>query len=139
MARKDLFPSLTWISQLQKLIIIKRGCGMSTSYPDEMVIALLKWMFLHHKMQHLSRLWIQDHSTDRIAHDIEFYNASMHSLNMGTNFHFDDNEERFRQLQHIGGIGFSNMAHLPCLRYVRGYCISEEVVFILILLTFSNN
>ena len=129
MARKDLFPGLSWISQLQKLVIIKRGCGMSTSYPDEMVLSLIKWMFLNYKMEHLNRLWIQEHFSERVASDIELSNASMQSITLGTNFRFDDTEEKFRQLQHIGGIGFSDMAHLPCLRYVSGYCVSEEVIF----------
>ena len=84
---------------------------------------------MNYKMEHLNRLWIQEHFSERVASDIELSNALMQSITLGTNFRFDDTEERFRQLQHIGGIGFSDMAHLPCLRYVRGYCVSEEVIF----------
>lgn len=127
MARQDFFPSLTWMAQLQKLAIIKRGCGMSTAYPDEMVLALLRWIFGHYEMDQLHRLWIQDHYSDKVASEIEISNDSMQSLLMGTNFKFDDKETRFRQLKHVGGIVFSDLAHLPHLRYIRGYCVSEDV------------
>jgi hypothetical protein len=41
-----------------------------------------------------------------------------------------DDDGRFGQLEHIGGIGLEQWTVLPNLRYIHGYCISSEVIYV---------
>lgn len=125
-ARTEFFPRLRWMDYLEKLVIIKRG--MSTSYPDECVKELITWIFFKYDMDSIERIWIQESEVHQVVSEHQPASPSIKSILLGDHsLDFDFGYNRFKPLQHIGGIGFSELAVLSNLRYVRGYCINSEV------------
>ncbi len=126
-ARSQYFPRLNWMASLEKLVIVKKGCGMSTCYPDECVKELVHWIFSMHDMDYLGRVWIQESDVQHVVSEHQLVTSSVKSILLGGHLSFGLVHDRFRHLEHIGGIGFSELAALPNLRYIRGYCVSSDV------------
>lgn len=131
----NYFPNLDWMASLKSLIILKRGFGMSSTHPDALVIAMLKWIFSEHKMQNLQRLWIQEAEACKIISKSRLTTPSIKSLLLGSQVPFElDEQPLFQSLQHLGEVGFTALSHLPEIRYIRGYCINNDVPEELLLL-----
>ena len=113
------------MSSLENLVILKKGCGMATRYPDKCVKVLVNWIFSTYEMDCIRRVWIQESDVKMFEHQL--VTSSVKSILFGGYLGFDLVHDRFRPLEHLGGIGISQLAELPNLRYVRGYCISSEV------------
>lgn len=127
-ARLNLLPYLDWMASLKSLVILKRGCGMSTNYPDECVKELLNWIFPRYGMRRLERLWIQESDVYQVLSRDQITTASLKSLLLGSQLRFQIDDEQFRLLQHLGGVGFTAFSRLPEIRYIRGYCIDNNVL-----------
>ena len=131
MARSQFFPKLFWMSSLESLVILKKGFGCATMYPDECLKALVIWMFSTFDMDSIERVWIQDEffKTDREISEKILYTPSIKSILLG--FLNSDSElvrDQLQPLENLGGIfGFSELANLPNLRYMSGYCENPEV------------
>ncbi|XP_046443824.1 uncharacterized protein LOC124193876 isoform X3 [Daphnia pulex] len=125
-AREKFFPNLSWMALLKNLVILKRG-GL-ISYPDECVKGLVNWIFSQYDMSCVERVWIMEDvgiSRDTIPSGSQIKSI----LCDGQLSSFDsDDDGRFGQLEHIGGIGLEQWTVLPNLRYIHGYCISSEGV-----------
>lgn len=126
-ARLNLFPCLDWMAALKSLVIVKRGSGMSTNYPDECVKELLNWIFHRYQMRSLERLWIQESEVQLVVSRSQIATPSIKSLLLGSHLRFEIDEEQFSHLHHLGGVGFTGLSHLPEIRYIRGYCIDDTV------------
>ena len=129
MARSQFFPKLFWMSSLESLVILKKGFGCATMYPDECLKALVIWMFSTFDMENIERVWIQDVFciTDREISEKSLYTPSIKSILLG----FLDSElvrNQLQPLENLGGIfGCSELANLINLRYMSGYCENPEV------------
>jgi hypothetical protein len=125
--RGEFFPNLNWMASLKNFVILKRG-GL-ISYPDECVKSLVNWVFSQYNMNCVERVWIMEDvgiRPDIIASE----NKLKSILCCGQLSSFPCNYGRFGQLEHIGGVGLENWALLPSLRYIHGYCVSSEVIYV---------
>lgn len=129
-AHDELFPYLGWMRSLESFIFIKRG---SHKLPHDLFLSeLLSWMYsspLDDRKPHgLQRLWVQEYSVaDALTDDHLSGTSSFKSLLLGDNLRIDTTHPSFHQLEHLGGIGFAQLAHLPELKYIRGYCVDDRV------------
>lgn len=126
-ARFNYFPQLDWMASLNNLAIVKRGNGMLRCYPDECTKDLITWIFSQYLMNSIERLWIQESDVQHVISESQLHVMSMKSILLGSHLNFDLTHDRFRTLEHIGCVGFSELAFLPNLRYIRGYCVDSEV------------
>lgn len=125
--RGELFPRLSWMASLKNFVILKRG-GL-ISYPDECVKELVNWVFSQYDMNCVERVWIMEDIG--ILRDIIPSGSQIKSiLCCGQLSNFDCDDGRFGELEHIGGIGLEHWTVLPNLRYIHGYCVNSEVIFV---------
>lgn len=113
------------MSSLESFVALRKGFGANSIYPDECLKALVHWIFSTFDMDSIGRLWIQEYYLPKFEEQL--VTSSVKSILFGGYLRFDLVHDRFRPLEHLGGIGISQLAELPNLRYVRGYCISSEV------------
>lgn len=123
-AQEEYFPHLDWMTSIKSLVFIKRGYQLN----DYIVKSLFhNWIFTRERaLDSLQNFWIQENIMASLS------SPSMTSLNMEYEDFRDQvdlNHERYKNLQHLGGIRFSRLERLPNLKYARGYCYYEEVLF----------
>ena len=118
-----------WMRGLESFIFVKRG---SHKLPHDVFLPeLLSWMFKiddERKPCRLERLWVQEYLASDVLDDQHLSGIQrVKSILLGDHLRIDIDHPRFHRLQHVGGIGFSELVHLPDLKYVRGYCVDEKV------------
>ena len=125
-AHEELFPHLGWMTSLKSFAFIKRG---SHRLPHDVFVSeLINWIFTQEQTpDSLESLWIQEDSVSPVLSDGQLSSLSLKSLYLGDTLRLSLSHERYRNLQHLGGMGFSRLANHPDLKYARGYCIDEEV------------
>ena len=104
------------MSSLKSLVILKKGFGSVKYYPDNCLKALVRWIFSTYDMGSIERVWIQHNLT----YERQFVTSSVKSFLMGDGdcTDLELGHDRFRPLEHLGGLRFSELAYLPNLRYV---------------------
>ena len=102
------------MSSLKSLVILKKGFGSVKYYSDNCLKALVRWIFSTYDMGSIERVWIQDNLT----YERQFVTSSVKSFLMGDCTDLELGHDRFRPLEHLGGLRFSELAYLPNLRYV---------------------
>lgn len=139
--RKKFKPLLGWIKYLESLVIIPRGNDRqyypSEYHLDPFILELLDWMFLELEMlpSSLKRLWIREESISiaRSSICIEHLNTTPHvmALNLWTGdvVHSELDHPKLSQMEHLGGIHFSNnLAQMALLKFVLGFCVDDHVI-----------
>ena len=106
---------------------LRKGFGANSIYPDECLKALVHWIFSTFDMDSIGRLWIQEYYLPKFEEQL--VTSSVKSILLGRDSVDSDLKlvhDRFRLLEHLGGIEFSELAYLQDLRYVRGRCFGSE-------------
>ena len=118
------FPKLKWMSSLRNLIFLKKAL-----HPDNFVPKLVEQVFPVSQLEHL---WVPSEAGDILRPNLFPDNLPIKSLSMGCDESIPRrlrliDDDRFRQLEHIVGIRFSELDSFPNLRYVRGFMDSLNV------------
>jgi len=151
--RKKFKPFLGWIKSLESLTMISNGINAGY-YPteeytdDPFVLELLNWMFLDLELlpRSLKRLWVREDTSFAVQRSltIEHFITTpfVKALNLWEDdeIHSELNHPKFRQMEQLGGIYFSNsLAHMTQLKFAHGYCVDDYVIIHLLLFLKSNN
>ena len=78
---------------------------MATRYPDKCVKVLVNWIFSTYEMDCIRRVWIQESDVKMFEHQL--VTSSVKSILFGGYLGFDLVHDRFRPLEHLGGIGMN--------------------------------
>ena len=139
--QKKFKPLLGWIKSLESLAIISSEIDAKYNpvedYTDPFVLELLNWMFLDLELlpRCLKRLWIREETSFDVRRSLTIEHfittAFVKALNLwgDDDIHLELNHPKFRQMEVLGGILFSNsLAHLAHLKYAHGYCVDNYVI-----------
>jgi len=136
---KEVFPHLEWMRSLQSLAIVKR-CHDDFTYYDPLGEELISWLFCKNKYENglslptsLERIWLDaELSYPRISEN-DLPGSTIKSIileNLGPQ-KLKLDRERFRQMEHLNEIDFSEgHSHLPHLKYVQGQTSSNKVHYV---------
>jgi len=129
------------MSFLKSFVLISRGCSNSEfcNAVDPVVVELRSMVLEAQQLpgSGIERMWIEDSLNSRF-HGLENLHkkplVAMKSLLMwkgdsGVDLWGPGGNEKFYQLEHLGGIDFSTLAHLTALKYVQGTCVGEMVKY----------
>ena len=128
------------MSFLKSFVLSSRGCSNSefASAVDPVVVDHRSMVLETQQLpgSGIERMWIEDSLNSRF-HGLDNLHkkplVAMKSLLMwkGDGGDVDlwspEGNEKFYQLEHLGGIDFSTLAHLPALKYVQGTCVDYMV------------
>ena len=125
----NMIPSLDWMSQLEKLVIINRGVMYFDWMVSEdlMIGCFLRRIFKRSTMENLQRLWIRADNVNPFSAPNSNFNR-IQSLLIGSGNSIEVKSPE--QLKHIGNIDFSGLTYYPVLQYAHDHCNSREVILI---------
>ena len=126
--RDEFFPHLSWMTNLKNFVILKRSGSI-----DKCIKALVYWVFSQYEMNYIERVWIME-DVDGILPNVMASGKQLKSFCCGQlSSSFEEigkDAVQFGQLEHIGGVELGHAGILPNLRYIQGYCISAEVIYV---------
>ncbi len=128
---------LGWLKSLKSLVIIPHyqndpESPHNYSYQDPFIVELLKWMFESQDLlpSSLERLWIPEQRKFRRLNVEHLPAAIVKSLSLweGDGIHTQLDHPKFKEMEQLGGIYFSNsLAKMTQLKFVNGRCHDDEV------------
>ena len=121
------FPKLKWMVSLRNIIILKKAQNI---FVDSFLPKLIETICSNISISQLECLWV--------PFEVQMYLPQPHlltaalslkSISMGDKFLRDGRiaGDNFRQLEHVHGIHFAEMAEFPNFRFALGWMISVEV------------
>ena len=136
----DNKPHLRWMSFLKSFVLISRGCSKSEfCNVRDPIVADLRSSILEAQQfprAGIENLWIEyalmHQPFDGLNNLHKKPLVAMKSLLMwkgdsGVDLWGPEENDKFYQIEHLGGIYFSTLAHLPALKYAQGDCWNETV------------
>ena len=141
---QKLLPHLEWLRSLKTLAIFRHGDRLVWSEDGHgTVIKFLINIFMIENCwpgESIERLWIEFNSIDWAENSITSPIVKSLLLSHPNNadlLHHD----RFRHLQHLGGVDILPFAQLPCLKYIQGRVRDTQVLkrFLKIPLSFISS
>ena len=131
--RDEFFPHLSWMANLKNFVILKRILKStlgSISIPDKCIEALVNWVFSQYDMNYIERIWITEDVYGLLpdvmvsGKKLKSFCCSQLSQKIGKD------AVQLGQLEHIGGVVLGHSGILPNLRYIHGYSIDAEVIYV---------
>ncbi len=134
-ARSDLFPHLEWMKELISLVILRRG---SSSCPKDVFISkFLAWLMREQAPNKLEQVWIDEKSLkfeELGGNLVTGPSIQSFALSVMGAQRFNLHDDRFRHLEHLGGVLIRRFDHLPGLKFIRGRRVrNNDEVFMLII------
>lgn len=139
--RNDFFPYLGWMRSLESLVVLntlnlKRA---GSTFPKDWLVVenLLRFLFddedgSQSQMNSLERFWTEENQNAMgLEEFLTMSGPPVQSLLVLDNWNDFEverlDQERFRQIEHLGGIWFQRLDYLPNLKYARGRLRDVEV------------
>ena len=133
LASQELLPHLEWLRSLKTLAIFRHGDRLVWSEDGHgTVIKFLINIFMIENCwpgESIERLWIEFNSIDWAENSITSPIVKSLLLSYPNNMELLK-EDRFRHLEHLGGVDFTLLGgvDLPCLKYIQGRVSNIQVM-----------
>ncbi len=130
---KKLLPHLKWFRSLKSVAIFRHDHRF-VSIDDDYATAkkLLTKIFGKKNCspgESLERFWMELSPTEELSERLMTFSSTVKSLLLSHPNNADMlHHDRFRHLQHLGGVDILPFAQLPCLKYIQGRVRDTQVL-----------
>ena len=120
----EFFPLLTWMTNLKSLAILRSDNPLM--HQDLFVSRLIEWL-VNNSPDSLECLWLTEGYLNEQFREDDLWGQFVKSvvLSQDSRKNYKLNDERYRHLEHLAGVVFRELDHLPQLKYIRGECMES--------------